>query len=240
MQITTQAIVLNAIKYGDSSLIVKCFTKKSGMKSYMLRGVLKSKKGKLKPAYFQPLNQLELTASHNNKGNLNTLKDTRITYPYESLYQNYTKQAVTYFLAELLNNCLQENEENTALFIFLETSLKWLDLHQNSENFHLVFLIKITRYLGFYPEISGCEKNYFGLKEGRFLENPPYTDFVSGKELILFKELLGTNFDSMDKVLLNVADRQKLLEVLMKYFELHLSGFRRPRSIQVLKELFSQ
>ncbi len=240
MQITTQAIVLNSIKYGDSSLIVKCFTKKSGMKSYMLRGILKSKKGKLKPAYFQPLNQLELTASHNNKGNLNTLKETRITYPYESLYQNYTKQAVAYFLAEVLNNCLQENEENTALFLFLETSLKWLDLHQNSENFHLVFLINLTKYLGFYPEISGCEKNYFGLKEGRFLENPPYTDFVSGKELILFKGLLGTNFDTPEAVLLNVADRQKLLEVLMKYFELHLSGFRRPRSIQVLKELFSQ
>jgi DNA repair protein RecO (recombination protein O) len=240
MQITTQAIVLNSIKYGDSSLIVKCFTKEAGMKSYMLRGVRKSKKGKLKPAYFQPLNQLELTASHNNKGNLNTLKDTRITYPYETLYQNYTKQAVAYFLAEVLNNCLQEDEQNTALFLFLETSLKWLDLHQNSENFHLVFLTNLSRYLGIYPETSGLEKSYFGLKEGKFLDSSPYTDFVLGRELILFKGLLGTNFDNIEKVLLNVNDRQKLLEILMKYFELHLSGFRRPRSIQVLKELFSQ
>lgn len=238
MQVTTEAIVMNAIKYGESSLIVKCFTKDFGVKSYMLRGVLKSKKGKLKPAYFQPLNQLELTASHNNKGNLNSLKDTRITYPYETLYQNYTKQSIAYFLAEVLNNALQENEENKALFLFIETSLKWLDLHQNSGNFHLVFLIQLTKYLGFYPETSGLEKKYFGLKEGKFLSQEPRTDFVTGKELILLKGLLGINFDSLERVLLNVVDRQKLLEVLMKYFELHLSGFRRPRSIQVLKELF--
>jgi DNA repair protein RecO (recombination protein O) len=133
---------------------------------------------------------------------------------------------------------LQENEENKALFLFIETSLKWLDLHQNSGTFHLVFLIQLTKYLGFYPETSGLEKKYFGLKEGKFLSQEPRTDFVTGKELILLKGLLGINFDGLGKVLLNVVDRQKLLEILMKYFELHLSGFRRPRSIQVLKELF--
>ena len=55
MQVSTKAIVLTAIKYGDSSLIVRCYTEQSGSKSYLLRGVLKSKKGKLRPAYFQPL-----------------------------------------------------------------------------------------------------------------------------------------------------------------------------------------
>ena len=70
MVVTTKAIVLSAIKYGDSDLIVKCYTEK-GIKSYLLKRILKAKRGKLKVSYFQPLTQLELVASHNEKGRLN-------------------------------------------------------------------------------------------------------------------------------------------------------------------------
>jgi len=66
MQVTTKAVVLKALKYGDTSLIVKAFTASDGLKSYLLKGVLASKKGKLKTAYFQPLTQLELVANHKN------------------------------------------------------------------------------------------------------------------------------------------------------------------------------
>ena len=48
MVIATKAIVLSSLKFGDSDLIVKCFTASSGLKSYLLRNILKSKKGKLK------------------------------------------------------------------------------------------------------------------------------------------------------------------------------------------------
>ena len=57
--ISTNAIVLSSLKFGDTSLIVKCFTQQEGLKSYLVRGVLKSKKGGLKVAYFQPLNTIE-------------------------------------------------------------------------------------------------------------------------------------------------------------------------------------
>jgi DNA repair protein RecO (recombination protein O) len=64
----SKALVINTIKYGDSSLIANCYTEKCGMKSYMLKGILNSKKAKVRSAYFQPLMQLNLTANHNNKG----------------------------------------------------------------------------------------------------------------------------------------------------------------------------
>ena len=86
--VTTKAIVFSTIKYGDSSLIVKCFTQEEGVKTYMIRGVLKSKKGKLKAAYFQPLTPLLLVASHNNKGKLNSIKEAQVYYSFESIHRS--------------------------------------------------------------------------------------------------------------------------------------------------------
>ena len=52
MLVTTKAIVISAIKYGEADLIVRCFTEEAGLKSYILRRILKSKKGKYAEQYF--------------------------------------------------------------------------------------------------------------------------------------------------------------------------------------------
>ncbi len=77
MLITTKGIVFSAIKYGEADLIVKCFTQKHGVKTFLLRGILKSKKGKLKASLFQPLTQLEMVASHKDKGTLEYIKEAK-------------------------------------------------------------------------------------------------------------------------------------------------------------------
>ena len=97
MLVATKAIVLNSIKYGDTSLIVKCFTEKDGCKSYLLKGVLSSKKGKIKPSYFQPLMQLNIVGNHNNKGNLNSLKEVHVANPYQTLYSIFTNSQSYFF-----------------------------------------------------------------------------------------------------------------------------------------------
>ncbi|MCF6278820.1 MAG: DNA repair protein RecO [Flavobacteriaceae bacterium] len=238
MIVTTKAIVLNSIKYGDNNLIVKCYTKKEGAKSYLLRGILSSKKGKLKPAYFQPLTQLKLTANHNNKGALNSIKEVEIVNHYKTIFTNITKQSIVFFLSEILTFSIQEEEENTGLYEYVETSLIWLDTHQKTTNFHLLFLLNLTKYLGFYPEIKGSKLDYFDLSEGRFLQQSPKFNFISGTDLIEFKKILGINFEALDKVEFNAKSRQQVLTILIQYFELHLSGFRKPKSLDVLKTIF--
>jgi len=106
MQITTKAIILSSLKYGDTSLIVKAFTASDGLKSYLLRGVLNSKKGKLKTAYFQPLMQLEIVANHKNKGTLERIKEAKVSYHYQTLHAQIAKNAMTLFLAEMLSNSI--------------------------------------------------------------------------------------------------------------------------------------
>src|SRR5699024_5470857 len=119
MIITTKAIVLSAIKYGDSSLIVRLFTQSDGVKSYMVKGVLTCKKGKFKNGYFQLLTILEVVASHRNKGTLESLRDIKLRTAYSTLQTDLVNSSLGMFLSEMLVVAMQEEEENTALFEFI-------------------------------------------------------------------------------------------------------------------------
>jgi len=239
MQVRTKAIVLSSLKYSDSSLIVRCYTEISGIKSYLLRGVLKSKKGKLKPAYFQPLTQLELLAVHSPGESLNSIKEAGVYSTYIDIYSNYTKQAIVFFVAEMLSNSMKEEEENQDLYAYIETSLNWLDLHDTIPNFHLVFFTQLTKYLGFYPDDSKINGQFFNLSDGVFTDQLFPGPRLQGDELILFKTVLGTKFDTLHLLSLNVSSRQIIMDVLIQYYGLHLANFKKPKSIEVLKNLFA-
>ncbi|MFS4468852.1 DNA repair protein RecO [Maribacter sp. 2210JD10-5] len=239
MQVTTKAIVLSSLKYGDTSLIVKAFTASDGLKSYLLKGVLTSKKGKLKAAYFQPLSQLELVANHRNKGTLESIREAKVNYHYRTLHYDISKNAMTLFLAEILSNSVHEEEANIALYQFLEATLQWLDHHDDIANFHLYFLLALTKYLGFFPDVNNLEAPYFDLLEGEFVSTSSLNPMLTGENLVYFKTFLGTNFDALHTIKMKKTNRQELLKSLVLYFELHLQGFRKPRSLAVLNEVFS-
>ncbi|MDX1363699.1 DNA repair protein RecO [Arenibacter latericius] len=239
MQVTTKAIVLRAIKYGETSLIVKMYTLSSGIRSYMLKGILAAKKGKMKAAYFQPLAQLEIVAVHKDKGALEHLKEVRVSYHCQSLHTHIAKNAITFFLAEMIANSIHEEEPNKELFQFIEASLQWLDAHDNYANFHLLFLLTLSRFLGFYPEEKNKDFPYFDLLEGEFVKEPTLNSFLEGRELFYFKSILGISFDAIEGVRIGKNDRKNLLNNLVLFYELQLQGFRKPKSLAVLNEVFS-
>ncbi len=239
MQVTTKAIILSSLKYGDTSLIVRAFTASAGLKSYLLKGVLVSKKGKLKTAYFQPLMQLELIANHRNKGSLESIREASVIYPYTTLHSDIAKNAVILFLAEMLGNSIREEEQNSGLFNFLEASFQWLDTHYNIANFHVFFLLELSKYLGFYPDTRHIHASWFDLVEGEFVREQPPSPNLSGIELANLKAFLGTNFDAIHTIKMGKEHRQKLLQNLVLYFEIHLAGFKRPRSLAILNDVFN-
>jgi len=243
MIVQTKAIVLSSIKFGDSDLIIKCYTQE-GLKTYLIKRIFKSKSKrsniskKLNIAYFQPLTLLNLTANHNNKGNLNSIREVGILYLYQSVATDILKQTVALFLAEVLGYSLKEEEKNEILFQYIETALTWLDTHNNTANFHLVFLLKLSKYLGFYPKTNDLNYQYFDMTEGIFTNSKPLTDYVTSDNLILFKSLFGINFDAIERLQLNAKTRIVLLEVLLNYYKLHIPGFKMPKSLIVLKNVF--
>lgn len=238
MLVTTKAIVIATIKYGDAGVIAKCFTASDGIKSYLLRGILKSKKGKLKIAYFQPLMQLEIVANHKNKGTLEYIKDVKTVYPYTSIHTQIAKSAIVLFLSEILNYSIQEEEKNDALFQFIENALQWLDMNDEVANFHLVFLTNLTKYFGFFPETKHINKKYFDLQEGQFFDHSTMNECIVGENLTYFKQLLGIKFDEQNTIMLSSLRRNEILAIFIQYFKLHLQGFREPKSMEVLHEVF--
>lgn len=239
MLTTTKGIVFSALKYGEADLIVKCFTLSSGLKTYLLRGVLKSKKGKIKVSLFQPLTQLEIVASHKDKGTLEYMREARLGTAYQSLHTNVVKATVVMFLSEVLRNSVKEEEANSALYEFLEESLNWFDQQAKTVNFHLLFLVKLTRFLGFYPDDNQQDLPVFNLLDGTFQEVETNRDCVNDENVFLLQRLLGTDFDDLSSIKLNQITRSGFLLMLLNYYEIHLQGFHKPKSLAVLNEIYS-
>jgi len=237
MQTKTKAIVLSAIKYQEKSLIVKCFTQSDGLKSYFIASAFSSKKSNQKIAYFQPLNLLEIEANHKNKGTLEHFKEVKLAYNYQSINTDIVKSAMVFFLSEVVNNSVFEEEKNENLFSFLETSLLWLDANDSVSNFHLIFLLELTKFLGFYPQIQETHFAYFEMIDGVF---SPFqgTSCLNAHETNLLKKALRLRYDDNQKVFAGI-ERQILLKILLDYYAIHLEGFKKPKSLDVLKEVFS-
>ncbi|NJN50299.1 MAG: DNA repair protein RecO [Polaribacter sp.] len=237
--IQTDAIVLSSLKFGDTSLIVKCFTASDGLKSYILKGILQSKKSNLKSGYFQPLQQLKLVANHQPKKDLHLIKEVTVAYHYQNIPNNLVKKTLVMFLAEVLINTIKEEEENQALYEYLENAFIWLDLHDKVANFHLIFLLQLTKYLGFYPDTYQSNYQAFNLMDGVFINKINNSFSVDGKKVELLKQFLGTNFDDVSKLILTKTERQMLLDLLITYYQLHLSNFKKPKSIAILQTVFN-
>ena len=70
----------------------------------------------------------------------------------------------------------------------------------------------------------------------------PVLIFAAGSLPIIvrqfFKSFLGINFDAINTIKMRKNNRQELLQSLVLYYELHLQGFRKPKSLAVLNEVF--
>ena len=237
MLVKTKAIVISSIKFQEKSLIVKCFTLSDGLKSYFVRDAFSSRKSNQKIAYFQPFSILEVEAIHKNKGTLENFKEIKLATPFQTIHSDIIKSTIVLFLSEMMHYSIHEEEKNEALFTYLETALLWLDAHDDMANFHLIFLLEATKYLGFYPDISDIDLLFFEMTEGIFTPFNAISS-LSEHETALFKKLLSLKFDT-DQKTFHIIERQLLLKILIDYYSFHLEGFRRPKSLDVLKEVFS-
>ncbi len=239
MQITSKAIVISSLKYSEADLIVKCFTEECGLKSYLLKNILKSKKGKLRTSFFQPLSLLEIQANHKDKGTLEFIQEAKVYYANQTLHTHIVKTSLVLFLSEILKSVIQEEEKNKAMFSFLEKSIIWLDTNSEVANFHLLFLLQLSDFLGFYPDDTENNLLYFNLLEGVFQSESSNIYCIQIPKKTGLKQLLGINFDSINTIKLSKVERKETLEILLLYYELHIQGFKKPKSLQVLNQLFN-
>ena len=237
MDDTIQGIVLQSIRYGDTSLIVKVFTRNLGLRSYMVKGAF-NRNSKSRAALFQNLHLINyVEASRPNKGSLGYLKDVQLTTVYQSIPFVMNKSAILMYISELLSKTIIEQEQNEVMFDFIVRSLLWLDLvEQDYANFPLFFTLELTRHLGFYPK-SNHETGYcFDMMEGLFAHDlPVHPYYFDTENAQLLAQMLNVSIDEACRMPLRVSQRRELLDGLIVFMRLHAPVMNDFHSHEVLK-----
>lgn len=237
----TQGIVLRTVKYKDTAFMATVYTELAGRVSFQVR-MPATRRSMVKPALFQPLALLELEADFRPAATVYRLKEAKSAYPFSSLPYDPGKSAIALFLAEFLYRAVREVEENPPLFAYLKHSIIWLDeCRKGFANFHLVFLMRLSRFLGIYPNLDnyrpGC---YFDMQNACFTSFPPSgcMRYLSPEEVSALVRLMRMNYDTMHLFSMNRQERMRCLEVIESYYRFHLPDFPELKSLEVLKELF--
>lgn len=241
MLVKTEAIVLHSFKYGETRLIVDVFARESGRLS-LIAALPKTQKSRLKKQYFQPMTLLELEYEQRQRVQLQRLKDARILTPWASIPFSPEKLALSLFVAEFLYHSLRSEQQDELLFSYISDSMQWLDTAtQGYANFHLTFLMRMSRFLGFYPNLDeyreGC---VFDLRAGTFTGTSPlHSDILTAAEARLIHLLMRMDFPTMHLYRLSRHDRNRIVEVLLQYYRLHIPQFPELKSLHVLQELWA-
>ena len=256
MQETLRGIVLRTVKYGDTSLIVDLFTESHGRQSFMT-STSRAKRSVRSVSFWQPLSMVEFSAELKpNAGKLPRPTDVRTYYNYMDLPFSPIKSTLALFLAEFLSAALREEKENLPLYRYIESSLQWLDMVKSSAsmaNFHLAFLMHLSRFIGIYPNLEinvNLNHNsklstlnsqpYFDLLAGTYCDRQPdHAHFLRHEEARILPVLFRMDYPNLHLFRLSRQQRMRILQVLNEYYRIHVPNFPELKSLEVLKELYS-
>ena len=230
MLVKTKGVVLKFIKYKETSIIVNIYTEYHGLQSYIVNGIRSSRSKRNKIALYQPLTLLDLVVYYREGKALQRLSESRCSQPFYTIPLNPKKSAIALFIVEVLSRTLKEQTENRDMFQFIWDSIRQFDAADYAaENFHLMFLIKLTRYLGFNPRNSLEIQN-----ELRDLLDP---NWVQSDAAQMLNQMLVCNY--LDTPAVGNLQRSEILKVLLSFYRLHVEHFGTMKSVKVLNQVFS-
>ncbi len=235
----TQGIVIKATKYSETSLVTQIFTREYGMQGFLVQGVYR-KKSAFQPSHFQHLNRLDMVVYHKPNRQLQKIKELEINPLFQSIPFHIQKTSLAIFMAEVLQKTIREEESNPGLFDFLNQIIQFLDDWEGPvANFPLFFLVRLSKFLGFFPRNNFKKENpFFNLEEGHFQkEKPGETNGILPPDSQYFSALIDQNLNAVNEPAIPLKSRQNLLNKLLDYFRFHLSEFSKVRSSYVLREV---
>lgn len=235
-----RGIVLHHLRYSDTSVIAKIYTNKFGLQSYLVKGV-GSSKAKIKLAMFECLNLLEMVVYYRERKNLQTIRELHPAHFFTTLHTDIRKSTLALFINEVISKSIKEEESNPALFDFLFQMV--LDLDDPdffTPDFHLRFMLKFSKFLGFEPRKNHTHNSWFNLREGIFEDRrsdsgeyiaPEFTGYLN--DLLCMDNLCEPSFS------IPPSARAMLLNRLIHYYRLHIPEFGELKTPEVLHEILS-
>jgi len=217
----TKGLVLSYIKYGDTSIICKIFTDSFGLQSYIINGIRNSKSKNI--ALYQPLNILDMVVYHKKNSGVQRIKEAKLDVIYTSIHNDMKKVSVCFFLSEFLSKILNNESYQEDKFDFIQNSLIEFDrLNSRFSNFHIQFLIKLSKYYGI--DIISLDQLIVSNNTDKVLD-----DFV--------QKCIDENYQG--NINSNNILRNKVINLIIEYFSIHLEINIKLKSTDVLKEIFN-
>jgi len=238
---TTKGIILHQIKYSDSGVIAQVFTRDFGRQSLMIKGMRNRKAGRHN-VFLQPMFILDLVFYQRESREVQMLKEFSVSYSPSGIYADIKKSCMAVFISEILTSVLREETANHGLFDYIENSIIYLDKNESGySNFHIAFLSGLSSYLGFEPAVRKTPENkYFDLLNGSFVAFPPgHSSYANVQVSEILYSFFSSSFENMKNIPLTGSMRNEVLETIVKYFGIHLSGLKKIKSLEVMKEIFS-
>ncbi|TDQ07708.1 DNA repair protein RecO [Pedobacter metabolipauper] len=237
----TRGIVLKTTLYSESSVVVQMFTEKFGIQSYMINGV-KKPRAKIRMNMLQPLHLVDMIVYHKTNSSIQRVSELRPSPIFSSIPYNIIKSTIVMFLNEVLYKSIRQQMADENLFDFIFNAICWFDANAElNVNFHLAFLLKLSRFLGFAPSTqTKSDQSFFDLQEGEFRSAPPiHPYFLDKSDAAVFISLFTLPFEKINEIKLDNKSRRMILDKILVYYTLHTASFGDIRSHQVLEDVLS-
>lgn len=203
---------------------------------------MRSRKTGNRSVLFQPLFILDLELYYKASREMQNLKEFSVFFTPYDIYSNIKKSAVAMFLGEVLTSVLKEESPHEEMFDFIEKSIIYFDkCKEGYANFHIAFLARLSSFLGFEPGRKVDKDNmFFDMLNGVFVRVPPVHGNYANEEISpILSDFFLSSYDSASNISLTGKVRNDILEILVRFYSLHLPGLKKVRSLEVLKEVFS-
>ncbi|MCD4769080.1 MAG: DNA repair protein RecO [Bacteroidales bacterium] len=240
MLVSIKGIVLHTLKYTDSGIIAHIYTQQYGLLSFIIKGI-NNKKGSTRKVFFQPLQILDLEIYYRENRDLHSIKEVSPAYTFSQISVNVSRSSIAFFVGEVLYKAIHESESNQQLYDFIYDSVLYLDDSNNATtNFHIGFLVGLSKYLGISPLREKDQNNhYFDMQEGIFTSRPPLHGYYFDKYFShLLDIFLRSDMNECNLIPLSGKQRASFLENLLTYFSMHLPGLKSVKSLKVFSEVF--
>lgn len=242
MLIKTRGIIIKSLKYGESSLILDIYTEQFGLRSYIIGGVRNKKRGN-KAGMLQLMSIVNIVAYNKSADSLSRIKEVKTETVFQSLPFDVIKSSVGLFMTEVTRRSITQGEQSQSLFELLYSSYVYLDKCSHSLTlFPILFLLKLSRELGFAPADNFSEtRPVFDLQEGQFIPSAQHSTYSFDQQVSQYLySLLFEDYGISDQFTIPKETRLQLLNGLIKFFRFHVDNFGVLKSLDVLKQIFTE
>lgn len=236
----TKGLVLSSINYSDKYNLVQIYTESFGRVTYMVSKT-KSRSNKAPKSLFSPLSVLDMEVEHQASRDIQRVKEARPIQHLFGVARDLSKTSMAFFLSEFLSKVLKDTNDSQLLFNFLDQSVQILEMTDKSiANYHLVFMLKLCHFLGFYPNVEEYNDNYiFDMINGEFAAYQPlHSHYLNRYDSRVLARLGRINYENMHHFIFSREDRVNIINRILEYYRLHLYDFPALKSLDVLHELF--